>query len=77
MQQEIENTRDLLELWETTTVEFMAVSAIGETTLIYGENFGDLLRKKIEIMQGRENDEPYIDPNFMWRVPGFTEQLAK
>jgi hypothetical protein len=72
MRQEIENTRDLLKLWETTSVEFMSVSAIGETLLIYGENFGDLLKKRIALMQGRENDEPYVDPGFMWRVPGFT-----
>jgi hypothetical protein len=48
----------------------MSVSNVGETTFIYGENFGDLLRRKIQLMTGRENDEPYIDPDFMWRVSG-------
>jgi len=68
--QEIENTRELLELWETTPVEFMAVSSVGETTFIYGENIGDLLRTKIELMTARQDDEPYIDPDFMWRLSG-------
>jgi hypothetical protein len=68
--QEIENSRDLLELWETSSVHFMAVSSEGENTFMYGRNLGDLLRRRIELMQGREDDEPYIDPDFMWRVPG-------
>jgi len=24
-------------------------------------------------MKGHENDEPYVDPDFQWRVPGFTD----
>jgi len=68
--QDKENTKELLELWETSPVEFMIVSEVGETTLIYGENFGDHLRRKLELIEGHENDEPYIDPNFQWRVPG-------
>ena len=48
----------------------MIVSTEGENTFLYGENFGDLLRRRIELMQGREDDEPHIDPDFMWRVPG-------
>lgn len=68
--QDKENTRDLLELWETSPVEWMIVSDVGETTLIYGENFGDHLRRKLELIEGHENDEPFIDPDFQWRVPG-------
>jgi hypothetical protein len=67
---EMENARDLLDLWETSQTPFMAISAVGETTFIYGDNLGDLIRRKLELMAGRENDEPYIDPNFMWRIPG-------
>jgi hypothetical protein len=67
---EIENTKQLLELWKTTDKRWMYYSAVGETTFIYGDNFGDCLEKKIKIMTGRENDEPYIDPLFQWRVPG-------
>ncbi len=66
---EIQNTRDLLELWENSSTDFMPISTMGETMLIYGENFGELLNKKIELMTGHENDEPYIDPDFMWRMP--------
>ena len=69
---EIENAKDLLSLWETSKTNWMMVSDVGETTFIYYENFGDLVKKKIELMQGRENDEPQVDPDFQWRVPGFT-----
>lgn len=67
---EKENARDLLQHVRAATTEWMLTSAVGETTFIYGDNFAELLEKKIELMEGRENDEPYIDPDFMWRVPG-------
>lgn len=67
---EIENTRELLKLWESSSVDFMVISEIGETPLIHGENFGELLKKRLELMQGREDDEPFIDPNYMWRMSG-------
>jgi hypothetical protein len=66
---EIQNTRGLLKLWENSKVDFIPVSTMGETMLIYGLNLGELLKKKIELMTGRENDEPFIDPNFMWQMP--------
>jgi hypothetical protein len=66
---EIENTKQLLELWETTDRKWMYYSKTGETTFIYGDNLAGYLKRKIELMQGRENDEPYVDPNFQWRVP--------
>lgn len=64
------NAADLLAHAESARTRWMIKSAVGETTFIYGGNFTELLRKKIELMEGRENDEPYIDPDFMWRVPG-------
>ncbi len=67
---EIENIKKLLKLWETSQTNFMLISDQGESVHIYGENFGELLARKIELMQGHENDTPYIDPNFIWRVPG-------
>ena len=67
---EIENTKELLHHWEQAKTRWMIVSGVGETTFIYGENFGDLLKRKILLMQGHEQDEPYVDPNFQWRVPG-------
>jgi len=68
---ELENAQNLLRLWETTSTEFMLISEVGETNFIYGENFGAKVKRKIELMQGHENDEPFIDPDFMWRVPGY------
>jgi hypothetical protein len=75
---EIENTKELLHLWETATTNWMMVSDAGETTFIYYRNLGELMKKKIALMAGHENDEPYVDPNFQWRVPGFTpESLSR
>ena len=67
---EIENTKQLLQLWETSKTDFMLISEHGESVHQLGENFGELLKKKIDLMQGHESDEPYVDPNFIWRVPG-------
>ena len=69
---EIENTKDLLNLWQTSTTNWMILSEVGETTFIYYHNMGEMMKKKIALMTGRENDEPYVDPNYQWRVPGFT-----
>ncbi len=65
---EIANTKDLLELWETAEAEFMPVSGVGETSYIYGENFGELLKKKIDLMKKYGDREPYIDKEILWRV---------
>ena len=72
--EEIENTKELLNLWETSSTNWMILSAVGETTFIYYKNAGELMKRKIQLMTGHENDEPYVDPNFQWRVPGFTDQ---
>ena len=66
---ERKNTERLLRLWEERTVEFMVVSAGEENTFLHGGNFGDHLRKRMSLMEGREDDEPRIDPEFMWRLP--------
>ena len=68
---EIQNAKDLLHLWETSTTNWMIVSDVGETTFTYYKNFGELVKKKIALMAGHEDDEPYVDPDFQWRVPGF------
>lgn len=70
MNNELDNARDLLALWETSTVEFMPVSRIGETLHIYAENFGRLLKKKIDLMERFGDEEPAVDPSYMWRMPG-------
>jgi|TARA_B110000037_G_C17102144_1_gene498457 hypothetical protein len=67
---EKENARDLLQHVESAQTEWMIESELGETTFIYGDNIAELLRKKIALMEGREDDEPFVDPDFMWRVPG-------
>ena len=64
------NAGDLLQHVQTARTEWMLTSAVGETTFIFGDNLADLLERKIALMEGREDDEPYIDPDFMWRVPG-------
>ena len=65
------NAIALLEHTQSATTEWMLKSGVGETTFIYGENFAELLQKKIELMEGREDDEPYIDPDYKWRIPGY------
>ena len=63
------NARSLLALWRDSDVEFMPVAATGETLHIYGTNFGELLENKIRLMELHADDEPYIDPDFIWRMP--------
>ena len=67
---EIENTEQLLKLWNTSRTRWMILSAVGETTFIYYRNMGEHLKRKIALMKGHEDDEPRVDPDFMWRVPG-------
>ncbi len=67
---ELDNARELLDLWNTRTTSFMPVSSLGETLHIYGDNFGDLVAKKIALMERHKDDEPFIDPDFMWRTAG-------
>ena len=66
MQREIDNTRALLDLL-ATGIHFMAMTDLGETPLIYGENLPDLLRRRIDLMQQHMDDEPFIDPDYMER----------
>ena len=73
---EIQNAKELLRLWETAKTNWMIVSGVGETTFMYYKNFGELVKRKIELMQGHENDEPYVDPEFQWRVPGLTSPVT-
>jgi hypothetical protein len=67
MNSEIANTKELIELWETTKIEFMAISDVGETPLIYGEDLSIQLKTKIDLMKKHMNDEPYIDPDYMMK----------
>ena len=65
---DLQNTRDLLDLIENTTTEFMVVSSQGQTAFIYGENLPDDLRRKIELTEKYRNVEPFIDPEILWRL---------
>ncbi len=69
IQSELQNAKNLLYLWESSPVEFMPISKSAESLHMYGGNFGELLKKKIELMERHRDDEPYIDPNYMWRMP--------
>ncbi len=65
---ELKNTEDLLHLWNSSATNFMPVSALGENWWIYGENFGQLLERKIDLMKRHRDDTPAVDPNFMWKM---------
>jgi hypothetical protein len=66
---ELANARDLLELWNSTDVVFMPIHEKGEWMHDYGPNFGELLENKIHLMEAYGDAEPYIDPDYMWRLP--------
>ncbi|MGB5875473.1 MAG: hypothetical protein WBH56_17255 [Bacteroidota bacterium] len=65
---EMKNSEELLQLWNTTSSELFPISSMGENWSMYGDNFGELLQKKIELMKKHRNDTPFADPNFMWRM---------
>jgi len=65
---EITNTKDLLALWEISPVDFIPISKSGDSLHLYGMDFGELLRKKLALMEHHKEDEPFIDPGYMWRM---------
>jgi len=67
---EIDNSGRLIRLWRDAPVEWMFVSDFGETPFIHGENFAELLEKRIALMKKHRRDKPSIDPEFMFRVKG-------
>jgi hypothetical protein len=70
---ELENTRDLITLIETTTTEFMVVSGVAENTFFYGENFVEHLRTKVRLTEKYRHHRPRIDRQIYWRAtPGTT-----
>lgn len=68
MKQETQNCRELIELWETAGIEWMIISGDTETAFIYGKNFPQLLEKKIALMEKHRRDEPFVDPDYMFRL---------
>lgn len=65
---DLANTRDLLDLWEHSETEFILVSDVGETSFLYGENLGDLLRRKLDLTERYRHVEPAIDRDIIWRL---------
>lgn len=65
---EIDNCRQLIQLWREAPVEWMIISETEETPFIHGQNFVKNLEKKIRLMEKHKEDEPYIDPFYMFRV---------
>ena len=66
---EIRNAKALAALFESSKTRFMPVDPTGETFNMYGTNLPELIRKKVALMEKHRNDEPRIDPDFMWRLP--------
>jgi len=69
VESEIENAKSLLNTWNEMDTEVIPISQVRDSLHIYGENFGELLEKKIALMERHKNDEPHIDPDYMWRMP--------
>ena len=70
---ELENTRGLIQLIETSTTEFMVVSAVAENTFFYGENLVAHLRTKLQLTEKYRHHAPRIDRAIYWRpTPGTT-----
>jgi hypothetical protein len=69
---EISNARDLAALFGSSKTRFMPVDPTGETFNMYGTNLPELILKKISLMEKHRDDEPRIDPDFMWRLPSDT-----
>ena len=65
---DLDNTRALLDLWETSPTEFIVVSDVGETSFVYGENIGEHLRRKIDLTERYRDRDPRIDAGIMWRL---------
>jgi hypothetical protein len=68
IEREILNSLELLHLWDESPVEWMILSGSEETPFIHTDNFPSLLKKKIDLMKKYRNAEPFIDPDYMFRV---------
>jgi len=66
---ELANAEELLRLWEESDIDFMPIHEAGESMHHYGVTFGDLVRRKIDLMRRYGDRAPRIDPDFMWRMP--------
>ncbi len=68
---DLENTRGLIELLETSPTEVIAVSGVAESTFLYGENLVEHLRTRLRLTEQYRHHPPRIDRDIYWRpVPG-------
>jgi hypothetical protein len=51
---DLENTKTLLNLLDTSSTEVLMLSDVGETSFIYGDNICELLERKIELTENTE-----------------------
>lgn len=65
---DLKNTNELMDLWANSPTEFMLVSEIGETSYIYGENFGKHLQRKLALTDAYRHHDPFIDKDIIWRI---------
>jgi hypothetical protein len=68
IEKEIQNCRELTDLWKKAPIEWMIISGTEETPFIHAENFVELLTKKVSLMKKHRGDEPSIDPEYKFRV---------
>jgi hypothetical protein len=66
---ELENTRALIAFSEKATIHYMPIHERGQWMHDYGPDFVDGLHRKVALMKRYRNAPPYIDPNYMWRLP--------
>jgi hypothetical protein len=68
---DLQNTRALIDLLETTQAEVLVVSGVADNTFFYGENLVENLRTKIRLTEKYRHRAPRIDPDAYWRpIPG-------
>ncbi len=68
VENELENARNLLKLWSESAINWTPISWVGESLHSYTGNFGEHLQRKIALMERHRDDEPFIDPDYMWRM---------
>lgn len=68
---DLENTRGLIELLETSSTECLVLSGVAENTFCYGENLIEHLRTRLRLTEKYRHHAPRIDRDILWRpVPG-------
>src|SRR4029077_10733834 len=69
--QELDNTAELIALLESGRTEVLVTSAVGNNTFFYGEDLPQLLHEKIRLMKKYRHRKPRIDQAILWRpIPG-------